>query len=262
MDIKTEFKQLVKIAIEKIQNWHNYYFNQLAVKQRKNCKSIPVIINNYNQLDNLKKLVNWLERRELKNITILDNQSDYPPLIEWYKNSPYEVISLDENLGHRAFWRSKGILKKYIKGYFILTDPDILPSEECPEDFLNKSISLLNSNPLVSKVGFSLRIDDIPNHYGQKEKVIGWENQFWNNALGDDIHLAYIDTTFALYRPNHNYKKKFYDGIRISGKYTCRHTSWYWDYDNLTNEQKHYTATACSSSQWALQKFSKPLPLS
>jgi hypothetical protein len=254
MGIKIKLKRLIKVGLEEIRNWYNYHFNTLAITQRKNHQNIPVIINNYNQLTNLKHLVNWLEKRNFKKIIILDNKSSYPPLIEWYKHCNHEIIFLNENLGHTAFWSSKEILEKYVHGYFILTDPDILPSDECPPDFLNKLIDLLYLNPQITKTGFALQIDDIPDHYIQKEKVLNWERKFWNNALGKDIHLAYIDTTFALYRPNHNYKRKFYDGIRLSGKYTCKHTSWYWDYANLTQEQKNYVSMSNCSSQWSTNR--------
>ena len=257
MGIKIELKRQIKLRLERIKNWYNYHFNTLAIMQRKGDKDIPVLINNYNQLDNLKNLVKWLEKRDFKKIIILDNKSSYPPLIEWYKQSPHEIIFLDENLGHNALWASQELLKKYIHGYFILTDPDILPSDECPPDFLNKLIALLYRNPHVTKAGFALQIDDLPDHYIQKEKVINWESKFWNNALGKDVHLAYIDTTFALYRPNHNHKRKFFDGIRLSGKYTSKHTSWYWDYNKLTPEQKYYISLPNYSSQWTLKNLNK-----
>jgi hypothetical protein len=257
MNIKNKLKQQIKIKIEKLKNWYHYYFNTLAVKQRKNYKNVPVFINNFNQLDNLKNLINWFEKRGFKKILILDNKSDYPPLMEWYKKSQHEVIYLNENLGHRAFWLSQDILTKYINGYFILTDPDILPSDECPSNFMNEFFNLLYFYPHTTKVGFSLKIDDLPDYYNQKEKVIAWESKFWNNALGTDIHLAYIDTTFALYRPRHNYITKFYDAIRLSGKYTCKHTSWYWNYNELTQEQQHYISKASTFSQWTLQNFNQ-----
>ena len=55
----------------------------------------------------------------------------------------------------------------------------------------------------ICKVGFALRIDDLPQHYPLKEKVIKWEKQFWTKKVNktDNIYYAEIDTTFALYKP-------------------------------------------------------------
>ena len=49
--------------------------------------SIPIIINNYNRYSAFIKLVDWLSSAGFVNIIVLDNQSTYPPLLEYYKNN-------------------------------------------------------------------------------------------------------------------------------------------------------------------------------
>ena len=48
-----------------------------------------------------------------------------------------------------ALWRS-GILEKLnIKTPYIYTDPDVIPIEECPDDFIKKFLEILNNNLLI-----------------------------------------------------------------------------------------------------------------
>lgn len=55
-------------------------FDGTVRHQMQDHKSIPVIIINFNQLFYLKQLVDFLIRREFKNIIIIDNASTYQPL--------------------------------------------------------------------------------------------------------------------------------------------------------------------------------------
>jgi hypothetical protein len=70
------------------------------------------------------------------NIVILDNVSDYAPLLEYYEELGDSVYRMKKNFGHRAFWYSGEVYDRYRKGYFVITDPDIVPCESCPADFL------------------------------------------------------------------------------------------------------------------------------
>ena len=56
----------------------------------------------------------------------------------------------------------------------------IRDSPNCPDDFIEKFILLLQKYPKALKAGFSICIDDLPDHYKLKEKVIEWESVFWN----------------------------------------------------------------------------------
>ena len=56
-----------------------------------NYKDIPIIINNYNRLEMLTKLIHSLESKGYHNLYIIDNQSTYPPLLEYYTRLPYPV---------------------------------------------------------------------------------------------------------------------------------------------------------------------------
>ncbi len=80
---------------------------------------IPIIINNFNRLEYLKILLDGLENRNYTNIYILDNQSTYPPLLEFYKKTKHKVIFLEKNYGFRALWKSKHIKSLWVNSLFI-----------------------------------------------------------------------------------------------------------------------------------------------
>ena len=53
-----------------------------------------------------------------------------------------------------------------------------------------------------AKVGFGLKIADLPKHYRFSRDVRNWEGQFWAREVEPGVYDAPIDTTFALHRPD------------------------------------------------------------
>lgn len=248
---------------KRIKNYLHYLFYQYLVKsnkliksQRTNPLSIPIIIINFNQLFYLKQLVDFLLKRGFENIVIIDNLSTYPPLLEYYKTikPKVKVEYMSKNFGHKVFFESEMLQKKYGKGYYVLTDSDIVPNINLPNDFMTILLQYLDMYfRVVNKVGFALKIDDIPNEFPLKDKVIKWEQQFWNFNLSENIYKADIDTTLALYKPSFPTffnNIDFYRGVRIAGNFEAKHGGWYKDVNNLTDEEKYYILTASSVSSW------------
>lgn len=225
----------------------NFFF---AEKEVKNYKKIPIIINNFNRFTMLKDLVECFEKRGYKNIYIIDNNSTYPPLMEYYKTIPYHVYRLKENMGFMAFKKS-GIYRQFRNKFFVYTDPDIYLPENCPDDFLKHFYEILISTPYCAKVGNALRIDDIPDCYAQKNKVIEWETRYWQRPIGDDKYIAVIDTTLALYKPNFRVGID-YTGhrIRVAGNYIAIHRPWYVDSNNMDEEEKYYVKSVIQRTHW------------
>ena len=215
---------------------------------RDNWQTIPVIINNYNRLGCLVTLTEWLEKAGMKKIFIIDNNSTYPPLLEFYNKTKYTVYKLDINKGSFSLWETI-LFSRFCNDFYIYTDPDIIPVAECPLDAVNFFKQLLSKYLHADKVGFGLKINDLPNHYAMKQEVINWEKQFWEKAIDKDLYDAIVDTTFALYRPG------FKGGVtvksyRTGGNYVARHLPWYEDPLNLSDESKYYLETASHASSW------------
>lgn len=249
----------IKNAIAK----HNYFyawpfigypFNKTVRAQNADYKTIPIIIISFNQLFYLKQLVDSLQSRGYHNIVIVDNHSDYPPLLDYFDSieDSVKIYRLQKNLGHRVFWKVPEIYEQYRGGYFAVTDPDVVPREDCPDDFMLQFKKILDRNLLIKKVGFSLELDDIPESHPHKQTIVEWEMQFWKNKDKEGNYKAIIDTTFALYRPEKGFFKwtAFFRGIRTQRPYTAKHGGWYLDPKNLTDEQRYYFSKANSSSTW------------
>ena len=83
-------------------------FLRLFVGGLKDPQQVPIFINNYNRLTTLTQLIDALVSRGYTNITILDNQSTYPPLLDYYKTTPHKVHRYKKN-----YW-FKILLEKWI----------------------------------------------------------------------------------------------------------------------------------------------------
>ena len=78
-------------------------------------------------------------------------------MVEFLRSTPHHVRLNGLNLGHRAPWLSGLVTELGLDCHFIVTDPDVVPSQECPADVLELFYDTLNQYPAIDKVGFSLR---------------------------------------------------------------------------------------------------------
>lgn len=221
---------------------------------------IPIIITSFNQVEYLEKLINFLLARGFSNVVIIDNNSTYKPLLDYFDaiENKVKIHRLKKNYGHLVFWKRYDLFVKYGNGYYVVTDPDIVPLDGCPEDFMVKFQSVLSQNKNRMKVGFGLQIDDIPLSNPNREKVISWETKFWKTKVSEGVFNADIDTTFALYKPfYHRKNKKFKTALRTDYPYVAIHGGWYIDMNNLSEEQIYYFKTANNSSSWKIDEAGK-----
>jgi glycosyltransferase involved in cell wall biosynthesis len=208
---------------------------------------IKVVINNRNRLTTTKNMVEkLLELNPNEQIIIIDNESTYPPLLQWYErtmNNPNSNVAVhfEKNEGHLALW-STGLDKK-LGDYFVYSDSDIILPSEFP-----KSWKMVMYNQLVwnrnsyNKVALGIHIDDLPDHYRYKNQVIRNENRWWlekhDTEMFDYLYKADTDTTFFMMR---NIGDNCYKSLRIAKKdMMCRHHGWYLDLENLDEEEKYY----------------------
>lgn len=211
-------------------------------------KRYPIIINNFNRLEYLQQQIEWLLRAGQTNLHIIDNASTYEPLLKYYKKVPATIYMLDKNVGHESFWRTH-LHQRFGKYYHVYTDPDVLPDENTPTDFMYYFKSLLDKYPTIKKVGFGLRINDLPDHYPKKMEVINWESKMYQHEIEPALYKSKIDTTFALYRPN-AFSQCWENTLRTGDPYTLRHMPWYEDPSKLNEETKHYIKTTGVASSW------------
>jgi hypothetical protein len=213
-------------------------------------KKIPVIINNRNRYTYLIKLIEWLEDAGMENIIILDNDSTYPKLLEYYDITKHRVVRLGENVGHLALWKST-VYDEFKWQHYIYTDPDVVPVASCPKDMPEYLLKQLKKYPSIEKIGLGLKIDDLPDHYRNKKEVIEWEKQFWKKIVERGIYDAGVDTTFALYRPYTNGAKWVAPAYRTDEPYMAHHMPWYENTADPGEENLYYMKHARQgASHW------------
>lgn len=225
---------------------------------------IPIFIITRDRLDVLQKCIKSLKQLDTEyEVVIHDNDSTFEPLIE-YLNRESEAGNL------KVYWNKHNTLDDvtlsiqahYKEGctsdYYIVTDPDI-ELLDVNSDMLEFYIHLLNTYPDIKVVGPMLQIDDLPDHYPLKQKVIkSHTQQFWHKTPESikyqeetyNIQRCYIDTTFGMYRKSFNFKR-YNKGIRTYKPYSARHLDWYIDPKNLSNDQIYYLTTSSNIGHWS-----------
>jgi FkbM family methyltransferase len=205
-------------------------------------------------LDALRRLVAWLEAAGHERIILVDNDSSYEPLLCYYGESPHQVLRLGRNVGHLAAWDADVLATIGYSGQFVVTDCDVVPDDEAPRDAVDRFAEILGRHPEVDKVGFGLRIDDLPSTYRFRGDVILWESQFWEREVEPAVFRADLDTTFALYRPGAPRGSR--RALRTGPPYVARHLPWYLDSGHLTEEEEYYRRYMRSHvSNWNLDEL-------
>lgn len=227
--VKTPFIIVFKKKMLKRIIKNNDYFN------------LPFYIISYNRLGYIKQTIDWLKEKGYHNITIIDNNSDYEPLLKYYNKCGCKVIRLKNNYGHEVFYKCFKFLVERNKSLFFLTDPNLKPINECPNNFAEIFVKFMYKHPFYPKVGFSLKIDDIPDNYYLKKEVIMWEQHFYNKVIdkinGVCLYKAEIDTTLSLNSPNFMMThSRLNAGIRVGYPYQLRHLPWYTIENDKENE--------------------------
>jgi len=210
---------------------------------------IPIFINSFNRLGCLQKLVDWLLKAGYRRIYILDNASTYEPLLVYYdmlgkNNSGVQVLMLGNNMGYKALWESGVLEKLNIETPYVYTDSDVVPSEQCPKDVLLHLLNILQKYPFLKKAGLGLITEDIT--FFDSNKIKENEKRFYMHEMEENVYFGAVDTTFALYRNYRHYN--LYVSARTTGKYMAHHLPWYYDYQNLPEDEIYYAEHADASA--------------
>jgi len=133
----------------------------------------------------------------------------------------------------------------------------VVPTEEVPADFLEHMVEIILEHKMP-KLGLGLKLDDIPDHYKHKEEVIGHELRLVEihkthlDSKYCRIDKVPIDTTFALCKiPDCGLCG---DAWRMGTPYIARHLPWYYDSENIPEEEKFMRANKASDiGHWSSQ---------
>ena len=189
-------------------------------------KKTPVFIINHNRLDLPRRMADFIADAPDVEPIIVDNNSDYQPLLDYYETTLHEIIRLKFNYGSVGVWHPDniGILdERGLNGGFIVTDPD-LRIDHIPGDWLHVLQTGLDRHDFACKSGFSLRIDDLPDtDIGRQAREL--ETSYWLNKLDDRYYNAYIDTTFCLCRT----RLHDFPAVRAAPPYDAIHVPWYYE---------------------------------
>lgn len=210
--------------------------------------NIPVIINNRNFLTWPKAMVERIKEYDgVGEIIIVDNDSTYPPLLEWYATNPCRIERLNNNIGVAAPWIS-GVVES-LKGIpYVVTDPD-LGLNETPKDTLSYLLDKLNSLE-IDKVGLGLDWQRVESKSPYYERLHVYEKDRWSKSpVKDKVYMeVQIDTTFALYR----HPVYFIGGSSTTFPYVARHYPWEFSLEEARNNEEFmfYMNNATNASSY------------
>ena len=202
-----------------------------------NCEETSVWIIQHDNLDRgFRQLIDWLQRAGMTNINVIDNASTYEPLLEYYQSMKgVQLLRQSENLGHEAFWKLNYHLHQTER--FIVTDPDIVPGDDCPLDLVHRMHQVMDR--YGAKVGPGLRIDNMHDKYFKRDFQLDWESQFWVDQVPHgEGYWSLIDTTFALYEPGWGHWPDA-KHIRLGPPYLVNHIPWMED-STVPNEEREF----------------------
>lgn len=207
-------------------------------------------------------MVEYLVQIPELEVIILDNDSTYQPLLDWYGTLPCTIERLTANYGNFVLWSSPtaivghekpNFFEKYgcVGSQYILSDCDLDLSGVPRETLLSTLHEGLNRHTWAVKCGLSLRIDDLPNTELAREAK-KWEGNNW--TLIDDLYIkAAVDTTFCLCT-GVGEQNDFDRCIRVNSPYSARHIGWYyspqnpppedemWYLKNISKSHNHYSS--------------------
>ena len=229
------------------------------------ASSIPIFIISFNRLTVLRKSIESYRQIAGHTLVIHDTGSTYGPLLAYlveleqhgavvYRDRP--AIKYGDDLNSVNETVQSWLEQHPDADFYVVTDPDVMLEEGCSDIFGFYRFMIRKYG--VPVVGPMLRIDDLPDHYPLRQRVInGHTRQYWHktveytswNSASIGFQSALIDTTFGMY-PRHLPFRRLMKGIRTHQPYWARHLDWYIDPANLEDDQLLYLHLASNVSHW------------
>jgi hypothetical protein len=228
--------------------------------------TVPIFVISFNRLEVLRRSI--ASYRQLGDIEVVihDSGSSHLPLLEYLEALERQDVTVYRNRSNIEDGDDLNSVNETVQHWlenhpearnYVVTDPDIELEDGC-SDLLSFYRYVLDNFSDVDVVGPMLRIDDIPDFYPLKEKVIrGHTAQFWHKeplymtwgAAAVAYQHAPIDTSFGMYRRTQPFQRLLH-GIRTYEPFWAKHLDWYIDPSNMTDDQKVYLQTASKVSHW------------
>lgn len=222
-------------------------------------KNTPIVILNRDRLYPLMEQVEALRKKGYNNITIIDNQSTYQPLLDWYKICEADIFynDLTENSCHafrELVYMQHPKFLDIIKDWYVFNDSDIIPLDTVPDDYV-EHLAGFAAKYGKTKVGMSIKIDDIDLSYPLNAWVHSYESGYWTNGVmdesGTELYPHPVDTTFAVHQPG-AIPTWSNNAFRAGLPYIVKHAPFYYDPNNLPEDEKYYlTHMNKISSNWS-----------
>ena len=225
-------------------------------------RSLPVVINSFNQFTYLKNLLEKLESDGFRNFMIVDNHSTYEPLLAYYDqlnmSGRATIILYGENKGPH-FFHMKGVYKLFGSLPHLFTDPDLDYASLAPT-FLTELMTVSEKYSMF-KVGPALEIPSLAEvdstmyciQDGIKWSIADWEARYWKEQIDKDLYYpGHLDTTFHLFNPTYfKIGSDLIDGIRV-GKpgFIFKHLPWYKHKQVPDQELIYYSRCASEKNSW------------
>lgn len=176
-------------------------------------------------------------------VVVIDQGSTWPAAVDWLHDLVQDGHAevLWRQGGHpRQLWAWDPFLNLIDADRYIVTDCDVIPSEDCPLDWPQRLSGLLDQYPEYDKAGLGLRLDRIPETYQRRDHVLAWERKFWDEPIADGVYRAPVDTTLAVYQPWPAVHGFTLNAMRTGPPYVADHVAWYEDYRVLDKELRWY----------------------
>lgn len=196
----------------------------------------PIYLTNMNRLSTTKKMVEDLFRlNPNSDITIIDNASTYPPLLNWYREigKYVKIRKNDVNRGPWSFFYSR-INLECQNTHYVYSDADLELNPEMPYNWQEIMLECLKK--YGRKASLALKLSDVPEG-DLKEQIKNHQSICWYPTEEKDVYRAITDMTFSMDEKSKGYR---FESMRLAGKFECRHIPWYLDANNLSEEEKYY----------------------
>lgn len=190
----------------------------------------------------------WTHGHPQDQVHLVDMGSTYPKIVDWLKDIEAAGANVHRpgNIGARGLFKRGGIIEQVVgrKDSFFLSDPDIVPAPSCRLNLLQHMAACLGRYGDLTKVGLSLEITDIPDHFPHKQHILDFEARYWKKQLNGHLWDAAIATTFCIVRSLDHCDEKAYTKKGKDGR-TVRpdigiHTPWYLDPNKLPEDEAWY----------------------